>query len=122
MTNQTILATSSIAIPFVYMTRRYGRAEFDLCFRKRKNWFFRCHIIPRQQPGVEYDYYVQKKFRRFSIAGYDKLEDPKVWSGNACPQHNGFNLSVYVPDGSSVLRVEFGSDELRFIFLRRNLK
>jgi hypothetical protein len=91
-------------IPFEWISKKWGRAEFSICSQYKRGKLVRLFIYPHQQENEE-NYYMWEGAGRdyFTIQGYQGLADPKIWLINWCKEHKCQNLRLYVPPESKYI-------------------
>lgn len=104
-------------IVFDEMTRDYGRAEFDFCSRRLRGKIVEIHVSRRQQARKPHWFVVKVKTDGFSIMDGSAVPQRNVapWIYSPCATH-GMRMSVYVPAGTSGLRVRKSCVNTRFEF------
>lgn len=103
-------------IPYVYMTKEYGRAEFSICTKWKRGRISDIWISRMQQKegcGELYHINVVSKSRSLSF-GYES----HVWFSCWCQEHKAQNLRAYVPNNTDMLLVSLLSD-VSFMFIKR---
>jgi len=103
------------------ITHQLGRAEFAVCypiaFAKDKSVIKEVYISPRQQPDTANKAYLVKHHgaTEITLAGLGVAE-PRVWRTGACSEIGGAFMDIYVPTGSSLLKVSRYSTSLDLVF------
>jgi hypothetical protein len=91
-------------IPFIWMTKRYGRAEFVFCLHYLRGKLDKVYITPMQQPDAKEKFilpqYGQETFSANSWT-HKGLNDPNIWLHYWCKEHKAPAFNLYVPDGST---------------------
>ena len=111
-------------IPFVNITKNYGRAEFVVCSQYKRNKLVKMFFYPAQQGNVE-NYYFWEGVGRdgFSIGSFDGLDNPNIWLFSYCKEHKCQSFRMYVPNGSNFLYFDvLSSISIKFTKKRWGLK
>lgn len=112
------------SIPFVDITKDYGRAEFIICQRYKNKRLVELYIYPAQQKNTS-EYYVWratgKGGRDFTIGCFHELEHPNIWLFGYCGEHKSTSFRVYVPTGSKFLYLSIMSS-VQLYFTRTRIK
>ena len=100
----------SVEIPFIWLDKtpggsNLGRAMFQVCIRYKKGKIWDFFVYPRQQRSSEYWHHGGASEFAFTISSH-RLPNPDVWKVGWCEEHKAQTLSIYVPEGSDVLRVD----------------
>jgi hypothetical protein len=93
-------------IPFQWMHKSYGRAEFQICVQWKRRRVEDLWIYPKQQERVPDEYWHAKingRSNSVALTGYDGLDYPNVWYTFWCKEHKCQALELYVPSESRVL-------------------
>lgn len=89
-------------IPYVWMTKEYGRAEFSICICWKRGKVSELWISPAQQVGEE------RKLYHVLVGFSDSVTFPHeahVWLATWCKEHKAQNVSLYVPDYTDTLHI-----------------
>lgn len=110
-------------LPFIYTTKNYGRAEFEICPQYKYGKLVKIGIYPRQQQDCSY-YYEWEGGKKISLTleSYDKLQEPNIWRFVYCKIHKSQSMRVYVPEGANFLWFQEYSDNLTIGFTDKEFK
>lgn len=118
---ETIEVFDKEYIPFINMTKDYGRAEFLVCPVYKDGFLTELHISPRQQPDAEYDFVIKGEFEQMMISSWVGVGAPRIWMFAWCPVHKTSAFRVYVPKDADRLEVmKLSSLSLNFASLKEN--
>lgn len=118
---ETIEVFDKEYIPFVNMTKNYGRAEFLVCPVYEDGFLAELHISPRQQPDAEYNFVIKGSFAQMTIGSWVGVEDPRIWMFAWCLVHKTSAFRVYVPKDADRLEVmKLSSLSLNFASPKEN--
>lgn len=104
---KTVTIKSGESIPFVAMTKKYGRAEFCFCPIYKRGVLKQIHITPIQQPHAKCNYLIDDVHSdSFQINGrtYDSVY-PKIWLSFWCKEHKTQSFRCYVDENSKSFSV-----------------
>lgn len=109
-------STNGEVIDFVEKTKGFGRAEFVLCPIWMNGSIVKVFLFPSQQPNAKYYYVFNPKEHSWegiffgTYINHDKgeLSQPSVWKTFWCKDHECQAFRMYVPVGSSRLKISTG--------------
>lgn len=91
-------------IPFVDMTKDFGRAEFSICTHYKRGKLIKAWLFPLQQEDRSKFWVWEGKANGLMLTGYG-LENPKVWLTGWCKEHKCQTLRFYVPPDSKFIHL-----------------
>lgn len=100
-------------IPFEYMHKSYGRAEFTLCPQYKRGKLVKLFIYPLQQEDrSKFWVWEGNGKRHFTVQSYDKLDEPKLWMHSFCKEHKCQSIRLYVPNNAKFIWFSEFSDNV----------
>lgn len=98
-------------VPFTWMSKRWGRAEFRFCLHYKRGKLDYVFIHPLQQPDMKEKFFIKcyghASFSASSWA-HQGLDHTYTWRHFWCPEHKGPGFDLYVPDKSTHFEVRNG--------------
>ncbi len=111
---------------FIWLTKMYGRAEFQFCPVFKRGIMTDLYIYRRQQPQEpEQGYHIDLskdphwKIDCFSLESEIYFDKPDTWRNFWCKEHKTISFETYVPSETKFIQFEGFSDNIRIQF-RKN--
>lgn len=109
-------------LPFVWMTERFGRAEFSICPQWKRGKLVKLSIYPLQQEDTSCYYEWEGDGKRyFTIQSYFNKSEPHAWMHSYCKEHKCHSMTIYVPDNTKFLWFQVYSDFITIGFINKIL-
>ena len=101
-------------IPFTALSKKYGRAEFQICPVYKRGKLKELYLYPRQQgDATHYFVYIFKNApRTWSVTSWTHMgvSEPYVWLNFWCEEHKAPSSNLYVPREAEWFQVRALSD------------
>jgi hypothetical protein len=102
-----------LIVPVVEMTKRAGRAAFQVCTKFRYGVMDEYWIYPSQQPEQVGHCWHWKRpgpyrsgWETFGFSSYHGLPYSGPWRASWCRVHRAVLMDVYVPNGTKFVRID----------------
>lgn len=107
MTLREYKTQESISVPFIWGTKDFGRAEFQLCAEHERNKIVGFYVYHLQQENIKYYWhYSNLLYNGLGIHSYQELTAPEVWMTQWCKEHKSLLLELYVPPKSKFINLD----------------